>query len=230
MNKNLKNKKRILVVAAHPDDELLGAGGTLIKHKESGDIIYCLILGEGVMSRTGSDMGEVSKLQSESQKVGKIIGFKEIYFSNFPDNSFDTVSLLSVAKEVEKYLEKVKPDVVYTHFENDLNVDHRVVFRAVLTASRPCNGNCPKAIYTFETLSSTEWQSKNGQLFRPNKYVGIEGVIEQKIMAMREYKGEIRKYPHPRSPEGIKILASFRGLESGLKFAEAFEVVREIYD
>jgi len=230
MNKKIDGKKVVLVVAAHPDDELLGVGGTLIKHKESGDIIYCLILGEGVMSRTGSDTGEVSKLQSESQKVGKIIGFKEIYFSNFPDNSFDTVSLLSVAREIEKYLEIIKPSVVYTHFENDLNIDHRVAFQAVLTASRPCNENCPSEIYTFETLSSTEWQSKNGQVFNPNKYVNIEDTIEQKIKAMKEYKGEIRNYPHPRSPEGIKILASFRGLESGLRFAEAFETVREIND
>ncbi|MDO8499642.1 MAG: PIG-L family deacetylase [bacterium] len=223
----MKNQT-ILVVAAHPDDELLGAGGTLIKHALAGDSVYCLILGEGVRSRSGAESAELKKLRADAVEAGCVIGFKEIFFEGIPDNAFDTVSLLSITKVIEKYLEQVKPDIIYTHFENDLNIDHRLAFQAVMTAARPCNADCPAEIYTFETLSSTEWQSKLGQVFRPNHYVNVEQTLDKKITAMRCYKDEIRSYPHSRSAEGIKILAEYRGLESGLKAAEAFCLVRKI--
>ncbi len=222
------SKKKILVVAAHPDDELLGAGGTLIKHTISGDDVYCLILGEGVMSRKNSNKQDLKKLHNQTLASGEIIGFKEIFFSYFPDNSFDTVSLLSITKDVEKYLEKIKPDIIYTHHENDLNIDHRLTFQAVVTASRPCNKNCPREIYTFETLSSTEWQNKNNNKFSPNNYVDIKDTFNKKIEAIKKYSSELREYPHSRSLEGIKILAQFRGLEVGLFYAEAFCLIRRI--
>lgn len=220
--------KKVLVVAAHPDDEILGIGGTVLNHTAKGDEVYCLILAEGIKSREGSTSDEVQALKQQSLRAGEILEYKDIFFAGLPDNSLDTVSLLSVVKEVEKCLEKIKPDILYTHFENDLNIDHRVAFQAVLTASRPCNENCPKEIYAFETLSSTEWQSKGGQIFAPNFYVNIENMIEKKIEAMKEHKNEIRQYPHPRSVEGIKILAQYRGMECGLKFAEALQLVRKI--
>lgn len=220
--------KKILVVAAHPDDEILGIGGTVLNHVAKRDEVYCLILAEGIKSREGGTSDEVQVLKQQSLKAGKILGYKDIFFCGLPDNSLDTVSLLSVVKEVEKCLEKIKPDILYTHFENDLNIDHRIAFQAVLTASRSCNDNGPKEIYTFETLSSTEWQSNGGRIFAPNFYINIEDTIEKKIEAMKEYKNEIRQYPHPRSVEGIKILAQYRGLECGLKFAEAFCLVRSI--
>ncbi|MBI5412969.1 PIG-L family deacetylase [Candidatus Peregrinibacteria bacterium] len=220
--------KRILVVAAHPDDEILGIGGTVINHAVKGDETYCLILAEGVKSRESGTDEEVKELRQQGLMAGKILGYKDIFFAGLPDNSLDTISLLSVAKEVERCLEKIKPDILYTHFENDLNIDHRIAFRAVTTASRPCNNNCPKEIYTFETLSSTEWQGKNGQKFAPNCYINIENTIDKKIEAMKKYKNEMRKYPHSRSAEGIKILAQYRGLECGLKFAEALQLVRRI--
>lgn len=219
---------KILIVVAHPDDEILGAGGTLIKHAENGDEVYCLILGEGAMSRSKADKLTLEKLHAETRKAGEVVSFKEIFFADFPDNAFDTVSLLSIAKEVEKYLEKIKPEIIYTHHSHDLNIDHRLVFQAVLTASRPCNKNCPAEIYTFETLSSTEWQIKYEESFQPNVYIGIEGSIDKKIMALKKYTSEIRDYPHPRSCEGIKILAQYRGLESGLRYAEAFCLIRRI--
>lgn len=220
--------KNILVVAAHPDDEILGIGGTLIKHHDQGDKVYCLILGQGIMSRKGASEKELEDLHKHSLSASSIIGFEKIFFSNFPDNSFDTVSLLSIAQEVEKYLAKIKPDVVYTHFENDLNIDHRLSFQAVITASRPCNDDSPKEIYSYETLSATEWQNKGSKIFSPNCYVDISNVMDRKIKAMAEYKNEVRKHPHSRSLEGIKILAQYRGLESGLEFAEALCLVRKI--
>jgi N-acetylglucosamine malate deacetylase 1 len=221
-------KNKVLVVAAHPDDELLGAGGTIIKHVAGGDEVYCLILGEGIMARSTGTNNDLERLHHDSRKAGTVLGFREMFFSSFPDNSFDSVSLLSITKEVEKYIEKIHPNIVYTHHEHDLNIDHQLTFQATLTACRPCNDNCPREIYTFETLSSTEWQSKQGKQFSPAVYVNIADTIERKILAMREYQSEIRDYPHPRSAEGIKILAQYRGLESGLKFAEAFCLVRKI--
>lgn len=218
-------KKKILVIAAHPDDEILGPGGTLIKHVLQGDDVFCLILGQGAMARAGASESSVEQLRQEALAAAKVIGFKEIYFSDFPDNQFDKISLLSIVNEVEKYIDKIRPDIVYTHFENDLNIDHRLTFQAVLTACRPCHEGAPKAIYSFETLSCTEWQMA-GKNFKPNVYVDIENVIEIKMDALKKYDSEIRKYPHPRSPEGIKILAQYRGLESGLRFAEGLCLVR----
>lgn len=220
--------KKILIVVAHPDDEILGIAGTAIRHIANKDDAYVLILGTGVLSRGSGTGGDVKRLREDACDVGRVVGFKEVFFSDFPDNNFDSVSLLEIIKKIEEYFNKIKPDIVYTHFENDLNVDHRLTFQAVMTASRPCSNFYPKQIFSFETLSSTEWQSKSTGQFLPNYYVNIKDVISKKIEAMKRYKTEIRQYPHPRSEEGIKILAKYRGLESGLEYAEALCMVRNI--
>jgi len=221
--------KKILVVAAHPDDEVLGIGGTVIKHTEDKDNVSCVILGQGMLSRDKENQTlELDTLQKDAKRSGKILGFDAMYFSVFPDNTFDTVSILSITKEMEKYLELIRPDIIYTHHPYDLNIDHQRTFQAVLTACRPCNKFCPKKIYTFETLSSTEWQNKDYQIFAPNVYINIEEVIEKKIIALQCYTSEIRDYPHPRSVEGVRLLAQYRGLEVNLKYAEALKLVREI--
>ncbi|MCC6563995.1 PIG-L family deacetylase [Candidatus Uhrbacteria bacterium] len=222
------SQKRILVIAAHPDDELLGAGATLAAHVKKGDLVQALILGEGIMSREQGSQEEMKELQKQSEEAGKTIGFAAVSFGSFPDNAFDTVALLHIAKEVEKKIAEFKPDTIYTHHGKDLNVDHRRTFEAVMTACRPCNADAPAEIFTFETLSSTEWQSKQEEPFRPNVYINVESTIEQKIEAFKKYKSEIRDYPHSRSAEGLKILAQYRGLEAGLKFAEAFHLERSI--
>jgi LmbE family N-acetylglucosaminyl deacetylase len=219
-------RKKILIIAAHPDDEILGAGGTVANHVLAGDEVFCLILGEGALARNAGKK-EAEKLHKDARLSAKVIGFKEIYFSNFPDNSFDSVALLKITKEVEKYIQRIKPDTVYTHFENDLNIDHQLTFQAVMTACRPCNEFCPKEIYSFEVLSSTEWQAGEGKKFAPNFYNDISCSIEKKKEAMKKYASELKNYPHPRSLEGIEILAKYRGLESGLKAAEAFKLIRK---
>jgi LmbE family N-acetylglucosaminyl deacetylase len=139
------------------------------------------------------------------------------------------VDFLLIIKKIDQYIEKIKPEIIYTHYENDLNLDHRLTFQAVITACRPCNENCPKEIYCFEILSSTEWQVE-GEKFKPNVYIDIENEIEDKIKAFKEYKSEIRNWPHSRSAEGIRILATYRGLESGKKYSEAFKLIRMIVD
>lgn len=218
----------ILVVAAHPDDELLGPGATLCKHVELGDTIHALILGQGALSRDALGTADVQALLQQSQRAAAIIGIHTIRFAQFPDNAFDTVSLLEITKHVEKTIDTLRPDIVYTHHEYDLNIDHRRTFEAVLTACRPCNGNAPKTIFTFETLSSTEWQSKDQKQFHPTTYVDVEKTLDYKLQALACYTSEMRSYPHPRSPEGVRLLAGFRGLECGLRVAEAFHLVRDI--
>jgi LmbE family N-acetylglucosaminyl deacetylase len=221
-------KKRILIIVAHPDDEVLGVGGTAAKHVDAGDEVYCLILGEGAISRQGALKQEITELRHEAQAAAKSLGFKEIVFFSFPDNSFDSIPLLKIIKEVEKYLAKINPHIVYTHYENDLNIDHRLTFQAVITACRPCNDFCPEEVYSFEVLSSTEWQSKLRKHFNPNFYVDIKNSLKRKIEALKKYKSEIRRYPHSRSPRGVEALAHYRGLEAGLESAEAFYLVKKI--
>lgn len=224
---------KILVVAAHPDDELLGLGGTIRKHVKEGDLVRCLILGEGMTSRNITrelaDNNMIEDLHENSLKAGQIIGFKDIYFSNIPDNRFDSVDLLDIIKQVEKYIKELNPDIIYTHHYGDLNIDHRRTFEAVLTACRPVGEYSVKEIYVFETPSSTEWNfnSKNST-FTPNVFVDIEETIDDKLRAMSCYETELGVYPHPRSLEALKIIAARWGIVVGKKYVEAFELVRKV--
>ena len=224
-------KKRILVVAAHPDDEVLGCGGTITKLSKIHDI-YTLILGEGITSRDHQQSKKnntIQQLKKDAEKANKILGIRKVFFKNLPDNKFDTVPLLNIIKEIEYFITKIKPEIVYTHHHDDLNIDHQLTHRAVLTATRPLSECSVKRIFSFEVLSSTEWNKFNeSTIFIPNMYVDISSTIENKLAAMQCYKTELRNYPHPRSLEGIKILAQRRGLEIGLEFAEAFHLIRMI--
>jgi len=220
-----------LIIAAHPDDEVLGCGGTVAKLVEKGYEAFTLILGEGVTSRDVKRKreireNEIMSLKQQVLEANKILGVKEVFTFDFPDNRFDSVDLLDIVKTIEKIKNEVKPEIVFTHYEYDLNIDHQITYKAVMTAFRPLREETVKKIYSFEVLSSTEWSYTQG--FIPNVYFNIEDTIEKKIEAMRKYKNELRDYPHPRSIEGIKIKAQQRGLEVGLKYAEAFKLVREI--
>jgi LmbE family N-acetylglucosaminyl deacetylase len=225
---------KVLVVAAHPGDEVLGCGGTIAREIEKGYEVYLLLLSQGVASRFPNENKlnlEKNKLMNESKNALKILGIKEsnIFFGDFPDNKFDSVPLLDIVKFIESLIEKIKPDIIYTHYKNDLNIDHRKTFEAVITAARPIENYSVKRILSFEVLSSTEW-AFNSKKFAPNIYVNIEDTINKKIKALKRYKSEIREYPHPRSIDGIKILAKKRGLEVGMRYAEGFILVREVCD
>jgi len=224
---------RILVVAAHPDDEILGAGATIRKHVNSGDAVECIILGEGLTSREksrkGFDNELISELQYQTLKAAELIGFKNVHFSGFPDNRFDSVDLLEIVKEVEKYIQNFNPDTIYTHHYGDLNIDHRRTFEAVITATRPIGEYCVKEIYCFETPSSTEWNFKYGDnSFKPNVFVDVESTIDAKLKAMECYKLEIRDFPHPRSLKALEIIAARWGTVVGKRYAEAFELIRKV--
>jgi len=222
--------KRILVVAAHPDDELLGCGGSLAKWADAGHSVFVQILGEGLTSRSDSAEKErkstaYAQLHSASEKVANILKVSNLRMEKFPDNAFDKNPLLQVVKAVEAYKNMVRPDWVLTHSAVDLNIDHQMTHQAVLTAFRPLPGEKCVEIRSFETLSASEWNF--GRQFKPQIFVDIQNFIEIKLEAMRAYISEIRDFPHPRSLRGIEVLAAYRGMQAGLDYAEAFELIRK---
>ena len=220
-------KNNVLVIAAHPDDEILGAGGTMIKHVSQGDSLHILLLGDGESSR--KTMHRIEQRAKQAHTAAQKLGAKNVFLEKLPDNQFDSIPLLQIAQLAEKYILKIKPTIIYTHFAHDLNIDHQLTFQAVLTACRPQPNFFVKKILSFEILSSTEWQYKSKELiFSPSEYVNISPFIEKKLKLMNIYKNELRDFPHPRSLEGIRTLARYRGMEVGLNYAEAFEVVRQI--
>ncbi len=223
----------ILVIAAHPDDELLGVGGTIRRHVDNGDIVDCIILGEGMTSRAQKreewDKSTLDELKNQTLKAAEIIGYRNVCFSDFPDNRFDSVDLLDIIKEVDRYIQSFKPQIIYTHHYGDLNIDHRRTFEAVITATRPGAECCVKEIYCFETPSSTEWNFMYGEnVFKPNVYIGIDDTIDAKLRAMECYESEIRDYPHPRSIKALEIIAARWGTVVGKNYAEAFELIRRV--
>lgn len=221
---------KILVVAAHPDDELLGVGGTLARHVEEGDVVHTLILGQGMASRgiKDSELKEkLTTLREQALRAAKIVGIQQTIFENLPDNRFDAIDFLDIVKLVEKNIALIQPNVIYTHHYGDLNIDHRLTYQAVITATRPIEF-FPK-IYTFETLSATEWNfGKKDDVFCPNYFVNIEETINKKIKALECYQSEMRSFPHPRSLKGIEISAQRWGMVVGHQYVEAFELIRQI--
>jgi LmbE family N-acetylglucosaminyl deacetylase len=223
----------LLVVAAHPDDEILGCGGTMSRLASDGHEVRIAILAEGMSSRYAqredADQQQLRHLHARAQQAADKVGAKELVLCKLPDNRLDTVPLLDVVKLVEELISRFRPEVVYTHHPGDLNVDHGVVNRAVLTATRPVAGQCVKEIYAFEVPSSTEWAFQGLQpVFRPNVFVDITDSLATKIEALACYDTEMRKFPHPRSAEALRAIAARWGSVAGLQTAEAFELVRSV--
>lgn len=235
MLESLKNR-RIMVVVAHPDDELLGLGATMNRLIEIGSISsHVLILGEGITSRaenrdTNRWHKELEIHRSNIHKAKELIGYHGVSVYNFPDNRFDTIALLDLIKVIEKEKASFKPDIIFTHHGGDLNIDHQRTFEAVITACRPVVNETVKTIITFETPSGTEWRaSSDSNHFIPNIFFEVEEEnLNAKIKGMECYEFEKRIYPHPRSPEALKILAQRWGIVVGKKYAEAFQLVRHI--
>jgi LmbE family N-acetylglucosaminyl deacetylase len=231
----LRNKK-IMIVVAHPDDELLGLGGTMNKLINEYSVqTHLIILGEGITSR--SDSRDVSLWENELQihksnikKAQEAIGYHSLSVHDFPDNRFDAVNLLDIIKVIEAEKMSFNPDVIFTHHGGDLNIDHQKTFEAVVTSCRPMESENVKTIITFETPSGTEWRaSSDPRHFIPNLYFKIsEQNLAAKIKGMESYEFESRAYPHPRSPEALKITAQKNGINIGVPLAEAFCLIRQI--
>lgn len=233
---------KVLVVVAHPDDDVLGMGGTIAKHSLNGDKVHIVYLTTGITSRRNSGhqskavyeinktdtklmKKEIEKLKSDALKSCKILGVKTTSFYDFPDNELDSIPRLKIIKTIEKEIEKRGPDVIYTNHYGDLNIDHRLVYESCLTACRPKKGKNPH-LFAFGVISSMEWNYPGS--FNPNYFVNITKNIKTKISAMKSYKNELRCFPHPRSIEGIEVTAKKWGTICGSNYAEAFEIIRII--
>jgi LmbE family N-acetylglucosaminyl deacetylase len=222
-------------VAAHPDDEVLGCGGTVRRLADKfGEAlrICCLILSEPLASRTSHavsfDKKDFRAVINDSLRVSELLGIQHTYFENLPNNRLDSLDLLDVIKIVEDYVEKLKPTIVFSHHKHDLNLAHRITYQAVLTACRPLPECSVRKLLSFEIPSSTEWAlPTHSSAFSPNVFVEVGESIDIKIEAMEMYKSERREYPHPRSPEAIKAIALRWGSVANLNHAEAFELIYE---
>jgi LmbE family N-acetylglucosaminyl deacetylase len=226
-------ERPVLVIAAHPDDEILGCGGTAARLVREGREVHFAILGEGITSRyaqrEAADNDELARLHRQAHAAAAKVGVDRVHLLSLPDNLLDTVPLLDVVKIVEALVDQIQPQVIYTHHAGDLNVDHGVIHRAVLTATRPIARQPVREIYAFEVPSSTEWAFQRIEpSFRPNVFVDIAATIESKVAAMECYESEARAFPHPRSPEALRAIATRWGSVVGCAAAEAFELVRSI--
>ncbi len=222
--------RKILCIVAHPDDEVLGLGGTLIKHVSYGDSVDVIILSEGEKSKSVKTERN-SKRISNAKSCNNIMGSNLYKIFGFPDQQLDKVSHLKIVKKIENCVEKLKPDIIYTHHPSDINSDHQITAHTTLVAVRPISYHkVMPEIRCFETPSSTE-QAPNVDpyIFKPNFYVCIENVWKKKIEAVNAYSKEIKKYPHPRSIKSIESLAIRRGSEVNLKKAEAFCIIRKVW-
>ncbi len=221
------------VIAAHPDDEVLSCGATAARLVAEGHEVCFAILGEGLTSRhpdrSATEIDQLETLHRHARSAAAKLGVKQVVLNKLPDNRLDTVPLPDLVKMVEDLIASWRPEVIYTHHGGDLNVDHGVIHRAVLTATRPVEGQPVRDIYAFEVPSSTEWAFQRLEsAFRPNVFVDVSRTLEAKIAAMECYESEARKFLHPRSPEALRAIAKRWGSVAGLGAAEAFEVIRSI--
>jgi LmbE family N-acetylglucosaminyl deacetylase len=220
---------KVLTVAAHPDDETLGAGGTMARLAAEGHEVWVCVLSDGVTSRHPH-----VELQKECAiRAGDVLGVKHMVFCGLPDQRLDALPLLDVITAIEEVVADLEPDVVLTHFKEDANQDHRVAFSATLVAVRPVNGTSVRRLMCYETLSSTEWAPPfAGSVFAPNVFVDITSTLPTKIEAMSRYAdtflNEMRPYPHPRSPEALQAYAMRHGAAAGVAAAEPFMLVRHV--
>ncbi len=226
--------ERIAVIAAHPDDEVLGCGGTMAWHAARGDRVDVLIVAEGVTSRdpnrdASSRADALAQLRGTARLANDVLGTSGLEFGGYPDNRLDSVDLLDIVKTVESFLAGVNPSVIYTHCGSDLNVDHRIVSQAVSTAARPMPGARVHTLLHFEVASSTEWQTPGAfPSFVPNWFVDVSATLAKKIEALSVYADEMRPWPHARSLKAIEQLARWRGATVGVEAAEAYSLGKHL--
>jgi len=218
---------KILVLAPHPDDEVVGCGGTIAKYAKKRDEVYLCIVTKGYTPDWSEKV--LKNRPKEVEKVNKILGIRKTYFLDFPTVKLDTISQKKLNDSIFEVVAQVKPEIVYMPHKGDLNKDHRLVFEATLVATRPVGEHKVRKMLSYETLSSTEWGNPIA-VFIPNVYIDVSETIERKIEAMKVYESEMKPYPHPRSLEVVDALAKKRGSEVGVKCAEAFMLIKEFVE
>lgn len=220
----------VLCVAAHPDDEVLGAGGAISRHSDEQRNVHVCILSDGVTSRYDdgdTTEAEVEQRRDNARRACAILGVS-VSFHDFPDNNFDAVPLLDIVKTIEAEVREHEPSLVYTHHYGDLNIDHELTCRATVTATRPLEGSSVNRVLAFETLSASEWAVPAPDTpFQPTSFVDISRHLEVKLEALSAYEEELRQPPHPRSVDTVRRNARVWGAKAGFEAAEPFEVLRE---
>ncbi len=222
----------VAVIAAHPDDEVLGCGGTIARFSRLGVKVHILLLGDGESSRLqfgreGSNL--IAARKSAAEAAAEILGAASLNVLDLPDNRLDGLELLEVIRPVEKFIDEHKPSTVLTHHAGDLNIDHRIVHQAVVTACRPLQNHPVRELLFFEVPSSTEWVPPgSGMHFQPNCFFNVAETFDKKIAALLAYEQELREFPHPRSIKAIQSLAIWRGATAGVEMAEAFYLGRQV--
>ena len=226
--------KTILVIAAHPDDEVLGCGGSIARFASEGADVHLVFLADGVSSRNKNTFSIEISIESgvrrqAVQAAAEILGVKSLVFGDFPDNRIDSVDLLDVVQFIESQVNHHRPSMILTHHASDLNIDHRLVHQATMTACRPQPGYCVQTVLFFEIQSSTEWQTPaSAPVFSPNWFIDITDFMEVRARALEAYVDEIRPWPHSRSFKAVEHLARWRGATVGVSAAEAFMLGRNI--
>lgn len=216
---------RVLVLAAHPDDEVLGMGGTLALHVDRGDVVRVVVVTDGSSAQYPDDSETRLRKEEEALRAAAELGVMDYVHLDFPDMRLDTLPHVDVNRVVEEHMQDIAPEVVYTPHP-DVNLDHRALFDSVAVATRPVPGQPVRRLLTYAPTSSTEWTPPPLNWFVPNWFVDIGATIERKVAAFAHYETEQRGYPHPRSERAIRAAAEFYGSSCGYEFAEPFILVR----
>lgn len=216
----------VMIVAAHPDDEVLGCGGTAARHASEGDDVHVLILTRGITGRPGASPAEVEALADAARHANDLLGVRSLALHDYPDQRLDSLPRLEVTQLIESHIQNRSPAIVYTHFWADCNMDHTIVSECTATACRPTPSSTVRRLLFFEVPSSTEWAIKSS--FRPDWFVDVSSTFGRKLEALKMYASEMRPFPHPRSEEAIANLAGWRGAAAGVGRAEAFALARNV--
>lgn len=217
----------VLVIAAHPDDEVIGAGGTIARHVANGDSVHWCIVTQTYSPPWSED--DLITIRKQVDEVQHVLGIQQVFFCGFPTVKLNTVPQVDLCSSLERVVEQVQPCVIYTTPRDDINQDHRIVYEATLVAARPLPGSCVRRLLSYEVCTTTRFGLPAGSTgFFPNVYVDIEEYLDRKLEAMRCYKTELREHPHPRSLKGLRLFANERGLSVGMKAAECFQLLREL--
>ena len=221
--------KVVAVIAAHPDDEVLGCGGTIARMASEGSSVHILLMADGETSRQEFNQERVKIRSASALYAGKVLGCASVKQLTLPDNKMDSMALLDVIRPIEAFINEYRPDVVFTHHSGDVNIDHRIVHDAVIAACRPQPDFFVRELFFFEVPSSTEWRPpSSGELFCPNYFFDISKTLEIKLQALSSYQDELRTFPHPRSLKAVEALATWRGATVGVNSAEAFILARKL--